>query len=108
MKQVRIEIGHQLIDALHECNCADVTDTTGYSGNYVANDINAKCSNQHEAYGHIGNALTSLGFNRAREVYASGGDIDAAHDAVSKKQRTRAARLADERFEHIDMVGGAA
>lgn len=80
MNHVRQAIGHQLLDALHQCNLADITED-GYES-CPPNDINPKCSRDHEAYGHIGNALTSLGFNRAREVYASDGDIDAAHTEI--------------------------
>jgi len=91
MKQVRIRIGHELIQALHECNCADVQ--PGY-GSVQPNDINPKCSRQHEAYGHISKALTSLGFNKAREVYVNKGDIDAAHEAIDNKPRSKQKKLA--------------
>lgn len=80
MKYVRQEIGHQLIDALHQCNMALVTDT-----NDDCNDLNTKCSCRHEAYGSIGDALTSLGFNRAREVYASQGSVRQAHMEIDEQ-----------------------
>ena len=82
MKHVRITIGHNLIEALHQCNLADVE-----SPLHNVNDLNWKCHCQHEAYGHIANALTSMGFNRAREVYSSEGDIDAAHTEIEAQNR---------------------
>jgi len=91
MRQVRQAIGHQLIDAMHQCNLADLESPLD-----MVNDLNWKCSRQHEAYGHIGNALTSMGFNRAREVYASEGDVNAAHDEI------------DEQYPSIELVGGVA
>lgn len=94
MKHVRQQIGHQLIDILHECNLADIDagEAAEQAGNYyVANDLNWKCSQQHEAYGHIANALTSMGFNRAREVYASTGSIADAHDEIDAQYRGVAA-----------------
>ena len=103
MKQVRQIIGHQLVQALHECNMADVQDDDATSY-YEANDINPKCSRQHEAYGHIANALTSLGFNRAREIYASEGSVDSAHDAIAEQYPLREQII----VEHVELAGGAA
>lgn len=94
MNHVRNEIGHQLLDALHQCNLADITSDQDYSDR--ENDINPKCSRQHEAYGHISEALTSLGFNKAREVYVREGDIGPAHSAIDNNPRTRKSRLEEE------------
>jgi hypothetical protein len=91
MNHVRQAIGHQLIDALHQCNLADVQPDTNYPEESLANDLNTKCSMQHEAYGHIANALTSMGFNRAREVYASEGDVDDAHAEIDRQYQGVAA-----------------
>lgn len=89
IKHVRQTIGHNLIEALHQCNLADVED--GITNVYAANDLNPKVSRQHEAYGNISDALTSLGFNRAREVYASEGDIDLAHAEIEAQYKGVAA-----------------
>jgi hypothetical protein len=91
MKHIRQIIGHQLIDALHQCNTADLPEE-----HQESNDLNTKCSRQHEAYGHIADALTSIGFNRAREIYASEGTLDQAHAEI------------DEQYPTINMIGGAA
>jgi len=84
MRHIRQTIGHQLVDMLHECNLADFTDE---DGTITPNDINTKCSHDHEAYGHIGDALTSMGFNRAREVYASEGSVDAAKAEIDAQYK---------------------
>lgn len=80
MKHIRQIIGHQLINILHECNLADVQDDQHTVS--TANDLNAKCACQHEAYGHIAHALTSIGFNRAVEAYTHEGDVDQAHAEI--------------------------
>lgn len=84
MRHIRQTIGHQLVDMLHECNLADVTDE---AGTIPPNDLNSKCSLQHEAYGHIGDALTSIGFNRAREVYSSEGDVELAKAEIDAQYK---------------------
>jgi len=89
MKHVRQAIGHQLIDALHQCNLADAPDDGREFNNH--NDINPKCSRQHEAFGHIENALISLGFNQAREAYCSFGDITPAHTEIDAQYQGVAA-----------------
>jgi len=112
MNHVRNEIGHQLIDALNQCNLADINEGDGER----ANDINPKCSRQHEAYGYISDALTSLGFNRAREIYVIDGDTDAAHAAIDRNQPKRQKKTAlksrleemNNAFEAGRIVGGAA
>lgn len=87
MNQVRQQIGHKLVDILHQCNLADVTEDMTATG--AANDLNAKCACQTEAYGHIASALTSMGFNRAREVYAETGSTSEAHAAIDEQYGER-------------------
>ncbi|MCP4470473.1 MAG: hypothetical protein GY815_07270 [Gammaproteobacteria bacterium] len=76
-KYVRIIMGHMLMQCLHWANCADINE--GYANQ--RNDLNHRAS--RDTYQHLAAALTSLGFNRAREVYSSEGDIESAHNEIN-------------------------
>jgi len=78
--KVRQQIGHNLVDALHQCNLADVEPPFD-----MVNDLHWRVSMSSEAYGHIAMALSSMGFGRAREVYASEGSVSAAHAEIDKQ-----------------------
>ena len=103
MKHIRHITGLSLISTMHQCNLADVED----SGVYEANDLNPKCSQQHEAYGHLQAALRSMGFNNAVEVYIETGDVDLAKAEVSKQYPNTFPNPFDH-VEHIEVSGGVA
>ena len=89
--KVRQQIGHNLVDALHQCNLADL-ETADLRE--PCNDLPAMCSRQHEAYGYIAMALSSIGFNRAREVYASQGSVYEAHTEIDRQYAPEASEVA--------------
>jgi hypothetical protein len=76
MNHIKQQLIIDLLKGLHQANMADVTD-----GDHI-NDLPSDCVNQSSLYGHLSDALDTLGWmgQEAREIYTDHGDIS---DAVS-------------------------
>jgi hypothetical protein len=69
-------IATQLFHALAECNLASADAFDPASEKWIFhNDIPAECSNQDNAYGHIGEAIKCLGYLIEYNYWVETGDI---------------------------------
>ena len=95
MNHVRENIGHQLLDILHHCECADVIDDGP-----DFNDLNHRAST--DGRDGIEMALRALGFNKAVEDHRQFG-IHTAHETIAAQHGKHWNPV---EFEHIEMAGG--
>lgn len=77
MQEIRVKMINDLFDMLHACNAADsvyVQNTAYYGLTDNSNDLPRNACNQSMAYGHIGNAIKSLGYELEYWQYIDTGD----------------------------------
>lgn len=71
INEVKFEILENLFSALSEANQSDCTiERSGYE-----NDLDAKLSSQESLFGHIAEAIKSLGFEDEYNEYCETGEI---------------------------------
>lgn len=69
MRKVKNKMIKQLFTMLHECNLSDYS-----NDEELRNDLPATCSHQDKTYGHIGEAIKSLGYEGEYQLYIQTGD----------------------------------
>ena len=70
VRLIKAKIGNQVLDILHECNMAGVD--SGYDEG--VNDLPLQSSRQPGTFGHIAEALKSLGYGAEYDQYCMTGD----------------------------------